>query len=96
MSRYIISPEAIQDLKEITNYFLEQSLDAGDRFIVEFENKCKNLIRFPSMGRSYSEIENSLRGLPIGNYIILYRIFNDGIEIVRVVSGYRDLKSLFE
>lgn len=47
------------------------------------------------MGRSYSEIEPSLRGIPLYDYIILYRAFEDGVEIVRVVSGYRDLGSLF-
>ena len=37
----------------------------------------------------------SLRGLPLASYIIFYRIIDDGIEIIRVVSGYRDLESLF-
>jgi toxin ParE1/3/4 len=32
---------------------------------------------------------------PLDSYIILYRVIANGIEIVRVVSGYRNLKSLF-
>lgn len=32
MSRYIISPEASQDLDEISDYFLSRSLEAGERF----------------------------------------------------------------
>jgi len=47
------------------------------------------------MGRSYADIELSLRGVPFLGYIILYRVIEDGVEIVRVVSGYRDLESLF-
>lgn len=47
------------------------------------------------MGRSYADIEPSLRGVPLEGYIILYRVIEDGVEIVRVVSGYRDLESLF-
>ncbi|HAG80241.1 MAG TPA: type II toxin-antitoxin system RelE/ParE family toxin [Cyanobacteria bacterium UBA12227] len=95
MSRYIISPEASQDLDEISDYFTSRNIEAGERFINAFEQKCRNLITFQNMGRSYSEIEPSLRGIPLYDYIILYRAFEDGVEIVRVVSGYRDLGSLF-
>jgi toxin ParE1/3/4 len=95
MSRYIISPEASQDLDEISDYFLSRSLEAGEWFVNGFEQKCKNLVKFPNMGRSYAEVEPSLRGVPLEGYIILYRVIEDGVEIVRVVSGYRDLESLF-
>lgn len=36
-----------------------------------------------------------MRGLPLDGYIIFYQNINDGIEIVRIVSGKRDLKALF-
>ena len=95
MKRHVISPPAIKDLEEIIDYFSSRNVDAGERFINEFEKKCKNLANFPNMGRSYDDIKPSLRGLPLAGYIIFYRIINDGIEIIRVVSGYRDLESLF-
>jgi toxin ParE1/3/4 len=95
MSRYIISPEASQDLDEISDYFLSRSLEAGEQFVSGFEQKCKNLVKFPNMGRSYADIEPLLRGVPLLGYIILYRVIEDGVEIARVVSGYRDLESLF-
>lgn len=47
------------------------------------------------MGRSYADIKDYLRGVPIESYIILYRVIDSGIEILRVVSSYRDLESLF-
>ncbi len=47
------------------------------------------------MGRSYSNIRVDLRGLPWDGYVILYRVIDSGIEIVRLVSGYRHLESLF-
>ena len=47
------------------------------------------------MGRSYAEVEPSLRGVPIEGYIILDRVIENGVEIVRVVNGYQDLTSLF-
>lgn len=95
MSRYIISLEASRDLNEIIDYFVSRNVEAGERFIEEFNNKCQNLVNFPNMGRSYAQIEPLLRGVPLDGYIVLYRAIRDGIEIVRVVSGYRDLESLF-
>jgi toxin ParE1/3/4 len=47
------------------------------------------------MGRSYAEIMPNLRGVPLENYIIFYQVNAEEIQIVRVVSGYRDLESLF-
>ena len=37
-----------------------------------------------------------LRSLPLGNYIIFYRPIDDGIEVVRILHGARDLPPLFE
>lgn len=95
MSRYIISPAASQDLDEISDYFLRRNIEAGEQFVDSFEQKCQNLVKFPKIGRSYAEIEPTLRGVLLDSYVILYRVIEDGVEIVRVVSGYRDLESLF-
>ncbi len=36
-----------------------------------------------------------LRGLSLENYMIFYRILDNGIEILRVVNGRRDFESIF-
>jgi toxin ParE1/3/4 len=95
MKQHIISPEANQDLEEIIDYFTSRNIDAGERFVDEFNKKCRYLANFPNMGRSYADIKDYLRGVPIENYIILYRVTDSGIEILRVINGYRDLESLF-
>lgn len=95
MSRYIVSPEASRDLDEISDYFAARNIETGEQFVEEFNRKCRNLINFPNMGRSYQEIITSVRGLPLMGYIIFYRAIDSGIEIIRVVRGERDLPSLF-
>lgn len=96
MSQFIISPAASQDLEEIIDYLSQQDFDAGENFLAEFSQKCRNLSRFPSMGRSYADLAPQLRGILVQGYIIFYRNFEHGIEIIRVISGYRDLPTLFE
>lgn len=96
MSRYVINILASRDLNEIADYFAETSLEAGERFFREFNRKCQQLVAFPNSGKSYAEIRSDLRGLPLEGYVIFYRVLNDGIEILRVVSGRRNFPALFE
>jgi toxin ParE1/3/4 len=91
----IIAPTASKDLTKILDYFLTKSIDAGDKFTVKFEQKCRHLAMFPMMGRSYPELVPNLRGIPLDDYVIFYTVTDRCIEIIRVVSGYQDLRSLF-
>ena len=93
--QYVLAKEATQDLDEILDYFLSRNIDAGERFIQEFNQKCKYLTQFPNIGRSYANLDPTLRGIPVDGYILFYRLFEDNVVIVRVISGYRDLKSVF-
>jgi toxin ParE1/3/4 len=57
---------------------------------------ANNLLLSPTVVESYAAIRPGLRGLSLEGYIIFYRILDDGIEILRVVSGRRNFPSLFE
>jgi toxin ParE1/3/4 len=93
--RYIIAPEAAQDLEEISTYYAINNIEAGEKLIDEFEARCKYLVSFPNIGRSYKSIRTYLRGISFSGYILFYRVGNDEIEILRVVSGSRNLEVLF-
>lgn len=95
MTQYIIAPEAIKDLDAIFDYFTERNVAAGEKLLDEFQKKCRYLVQFPQIGRSYKEIRPYLRGLPLDGYIIFYRLGKDIIEILRVVKDNRDLEALF-
>jgi toxin ParE1/3/4 len=95
MKQYAIAKAASQDLDEILEYFLTLNIEAGERFVQLFNQKCQNLVQFPKIGRIYDHIAPSLRGVPLNGYIIFYQIVDDGLIIVRVVSGYRNLESIF-
>ena len=96
MSRYVINILATQDLNQIADYFADYNVEAGEKFFQEFNKKCKQLVLFPKSGKSYAYIRNGLRGLSFKNYIIFYRILGEDIEILRVISGHRNLSSIFE
>ena len=56
MNKYSLSQAAIRDLDEISDYFSDFSIEAGERFLKRFDDKCRKLINFPKMGRSYAQI----------------------------------------
>ena len=74
MNKYSLSQAAIRDLDEISDYFSNFSVEAGERFIKRFDDRCKNLINFPKIGRSYTQIMHNLRGVPLDGYIIFYQV----------------------
>lgn len=94
--QYILAPAAIQDLQELTDYLADIDLESAERLLNKFENKCRYLVKFPKIGRTYSYIRPDLRGLPLNGHIIFYRLSDETLEILRVVKGNRDLEALFD
>jgi toxin ParE1/3/4 len=95
MSRYVINILASQDLNQIADYFAETNIEAGEQFFSDFNRKCKQLVAFPNSSKRYEEIRPDLRGLRLGDHILFYRVLEDGVEILRVVSDRRNLPPLF-
>jgi len=50
----------------------------------------------PEMGRVREELGPGLQSLNAGNYLISYRPVDDGIHVIRIARGSRDLPSLFD
>jgi toxin ParE1/3/4 len=50
----------------------------------------------PGLGRLRPELGAGLRSLPVGRYLIFYRVTPRGVEVVRVRGGEMELKRLFE
>ena len=96
MSLCVIALEASQDLNAISDYFVSRNIDAGERLLQEFNQKCVKLLQFPNMGKSYAAIRPWLRGVPLDGYIIFYEVLEDGITILRVVSRRQNLETLFD
>jgi toxin ParE1/3/4 len=85
---------ANQDLILIWHYIAQHNPEAANAQLEAIERKCQLLLRYPKIGRSTDDIRKGSRTLPCGAYVILYRENSEGIEIVRVVHGARDLRQL--
>jgi toxin ParE1/3/4 len=47
------------------------------------------------MGTARNELKVGLRCQPIGNYLIFYFPIEDGVDIVRVLHGSRNIERMF-
>jgi toxin ParE1/3/4 len=91
----VIRPRAQSDLAEIWNYIADADEMGADAFIDTIDLKFQALRERPNMGRARDELAEGLRSFPVGRYVIFYRILSEGIEIVRVLHGARDLAPIF-
>ncbi|MFB2898235.1 type II toxin-antitoxin system RelE/ParE family toxin [Aerosakkonemataceae cyanobacterium BLCC-F50] len=88
---------ASRDIETIIDLIADNSgFDVAERFLKKVNQKCQNLASFPNMGRKRDELLEELRSFPVDDYLIFYRPIEGGIEILRVISGYRDLSALFQ
>jgi toxin ParE1/3/4 len=95
MARYLINVLATQDLNDIADYFATYNVRAGEKFFQSFNQKCQQLVSFPNSGKRYEEISSNLKGISLSGYIIFYHTVDDGVKILRVISGRRDLPAIF-
>ena len=93
---YQITPTANRELEELLqNLATIASFDTSDRFLKRLNQKLIKIAAFPNLGKGRPEWGDSYRSLPIDDYIIVYRVTEEMVEILRIISGYRDMDDLF-
>jgi plasmid stabilization system protein ParE len=97
VTRYLLSPEAQEDLRHIRAHYLEVG-DAGvARYVLgEIAKAFRLLATHPGVGH----VRPDLTGEPVKfwavfSYLIVYDPVTQPVGIVRVVHGSRDLETLF-
>jgi toxin ParE1/3/4 len=90
------SPLAEQDYRAIWRYIAGDNPDAADRLLLRIDSKLDLYALNPTMGRARDILAPGLRSFPVGDYLVFYRTIPDGIELVRVLHGARQLENLFK
>ena len=101
-ARLIWSPRARADLLKLyVDIGLEQPV-AAEKYYDRIERKVGLLIEQPRMGVRRRDIRATVRMLVETPFVILYETVPDAdagpvisVEIVRIVNGRQDLRSLF-
>jgi toxin ParE1/3/4 len=92
------SPQADSDLDGIWLYIASRSgsVEIADRLIDSIADRFFLLANYPHIGRvREADLRPGLRSFPLGEYVIIYRIEDEDVLILRVVRGSRNIAPLF-
>lgn len=102
MPKFILAPCVENELWAIWSFIARDNPDAATRVIEAAYETFKNLAAKPCLGRlgkfSHPCLKDvrSWRVTGFDNYLIFYRPAPEGIQVLHVYHGARDIEALFD
>ena len=102
MPQIVRRSQAVADVIECAGFVGAEHVEVGLRFVAAAEAAFERLATFPYLGAQLTPHRPAFghfRRWPIRgfeNYLVVYRPIADGIEVIRVLHGARDIEALFE
>ena len=93
MKNFRLSKAAEADLTDIWAYKAEFGEAQADELVEKIVEQLVMLTSFPEAGRKRPEIKEGLRSFAVERHVILYRLTDQDIEVVRIIYGTRDINS---
>jgi toxin ParE1/3/4 len=91
----VFSTAARTDLDRIWSYIAGDSPDRAIAFVRQIVAQSKRLNMLP---RRYPLIQgretSGIRRMPLGNYLVFYRVGNRGVEILRILNAAQDHEAI--
>ena len=90
-------PSSAKDLTEIVDYIKIDSPQSALNFLDKIDESISRLEQFPFIGVIPKDIRLQSLGyiiLIIDNYLVFYVVFDDIVEIRRIISGKRKYEFL--
>ena len=99
-TRVLIRPRAQADLDDTAEYLGQDNPAVASRFLAATEEAFQQLLATPGLGRVREYLNPKLTGLcswrirGFEKWLAFYRSTDDGIDVVRILHGARDLGPL--
>lgn len=96
----LIKPQVYLDLDELAAWIQRDNSQAALRFLEQAEATFQSLADMPGLGGPFAVKNPRLAGLrcfPIKefpNHLVFYLPIRDGVDVVRVLHGARDLPKI--
>jgi len=92
---YRLTPAAQNDLEDIWLYTARQwSVAQADRYTDILEDTLERLLFMPEMARERAEVDPPVRIHPSAEHLIIYRIRDDHLAILRVLGAGQDWQAI--
>jgi plasmid stabilization system protein ParE len=89
----VLRPDAEEDLATSRDWYEQQRPGLGDRFLDACETFISRIQAMPEIyAKAFKDVRRGkLRRFP---YVVYYRILNDRIEVIGILHGGRDPRTL--
>ncbi|WP_373458393.1 type II toxin-antitoxin system RelE/ParE family toxin [Neorhizobium huautlense] len=88
--RFRLRPRARRDISEILAYLAARNPTAARAWREAIFRIFDLLDTNPQMGTAHDDVRRGLRMFPTGRYIVLYRLDDESIVVLRVIHAARD------
>ena len=99
MMKLRINPLVAKDLKSIKDFIAEDNADKALETIQEIYSLFENIQQFPYIGVDLSKrvsFKTDYQYVVWQDYVVLYKVVKEAVEIYRVVNRYRDITGVIE
>lgn len=95
--KYSLSSQAKNDLRDILTYIARDNLVAAKKMREKFREGFALLAEHPYIGQQREDITAlPLRFWPVYSYQIIYNAEANPLQIIRILSGYRDIGGILQ
>src|SRR3972149_945939 len=92
MARVTRSRRVEEDFLAIAEYIAGDNPGAAARWLDEMERTFALLASYPSVGHEVGHLRPGLRRFCSGSYLIYFEPASDGVRVVRVLHGSRQIE----
>ena len=99
MMKLRINPLVAKDLKSIKEFIAEDNADKALETVQEIYLQFENIQQFPYIGADLSKrvsFKTDYKYVVWQDYVVLYKVVKEAVEIYRVVNRYQDITRIFE
>ncbi|MGD9721060.1 MAG: type II toxin-antitoxin system RelE/ParE family toxin [Pirellulales bacterium] len=93
MPQVLLTRAAEEARIEIWLHIARDNSTAADNVVEEIDRRCRLCASQPLLGEGRPDLGSELRCFPVGSYVVIYRPLVDGIEVLLVIHGARDIPS---
>ena len=99
MMKLRINPLVAKDLKSIKDFIAEDNSDKALETVQEIYHQFENIQQIPYIRAGLSKrvsFKTDYKYVVWEDYVVLYKVSKDAVEIYRVVNRYRDITGVIE
>ena len=98
MMKLRINPLVAKDLKSIKDYIAEDNADKALETVQEIYHQFESIQQFPYIGADLSKrvsFKTDYKYVVWQDYVVLYKVVKEAVEIYQVVNRYQDITRIF-